>query len=128
MSHQYGCSVRCLSGQVTRTCAEDSALYSPSRYLLGCRFLLKRSFCLIDDRSESLLVAHRQLRQNLAIESNARRSQSFGEAAVGESVGPNGGVQPQYPKHPEIAFTRFAIAVGPVLTLHCCVFGVTEEL
>src|SRR5689334_24989663 len=49
------------------------------------------------------------------------------QAAVGHPVGASSGIQSLTPQHPEITFARFAIAVGPILALHGCVFGVTEE-
>jgi hypothetical protein len=82
---------------------------------------------LIDNRLERVLVADGKISQDLPIESDAGGFQSFGESAVGYSVGASGSVKPLDPQVTKGPFARFAVAIGPVFAFHGRVLGVTEK-
>jgi len=101
--------------------------FNDLRCLLRLRFLFQRAFRLFNDGGESFFVGHGQVGEDFAIQNNAGRFQTFSQAAVRHAIGASSGIQPLNPQHAEIAFSCFAIAVGPILTFHGRVFGVTEK-
>src|SRR5438552_11880464 len=88
------------------------------RRLLRFRFVLERGLHLLDDSLERGFVGDGEIGKNLAIESDVRGLQAFGETAVGETLRADGGVQALDPTITESALARFAIALGPLLSLH----------
>jgi hypothetical protein len=79
------------------------------------------------DLLEGRLIMNRDVRKNLAVDRDVRKFQPFNEAAVGDSLGTDGRTETGDPESAEIALTGFAIAVGPIFTLHLRVFRVAEE-
>src|SRR5205823_2357659 len=59
--------------------------------------------------------------------SNVGGLEAFGEPAVGQTLGADGGIEPLYPEIAESPFAGLAIAVGPILGLHRRVLRVTEK-
>src|SRR5579864_481624 len=102
--------------------------YNSRRFLLRLRLFVERALDLFDDRFESVRIVDRDVGQNFAVQAHAGGFQTFGEAAVSHTMRAGGGVQPLDPKITEGAFTRFAIAIGPILAFHGRVLGVTEKL
>ena len=82
---------------------------------------------MVDDPLERDFVRDGEIGKDLAIEPDIRCFQSFGEAAVGQPLRPDGSVEPLDPEITESAFAGFAVAIRPILGLHRRVFRVTEK-
>ena len=90
-------------------------------------FGFERGFRLIEDDFKSGFIGDGEIGKDLAIDLNIRGFDAFHEAAVGEAERAGGGVDALLPEHPEIAFPRLAVAIGPSFGLHHGILGVTEE-
>src|ERR1700730_2855738 len=101
---------------------------SPHPYQLCSFFLIQRSDRLIKDRFECCIVGDGEVREDFSINFNLRRSQSFDESTVGRAMLAARCINSLNPETPEISLPCFAITIGPRLSLHRCVFGVSEKL
>src|SRR6266496_1431737 len=79
---------------------------------LGGGFSNERVLGDPDQLAKSSGVLCGEIGQHLAIERHLCGLQSFHESAVSEAGGAGGGIDADLPQRPEIAFFRFAIAIG----------------
>ena len=73
---------------------------------------------LLAKGGESLCVVHSHIRQNLAVERDARLLQAVHKLAVRKSVHPCSRIDARYPQFAEIALFKFAPHIGIVARLH----------
>src|SRR5687768_11149786 len=74
--------------------------------------LRKRSAGLGDDRLERLALVHRDIGQDLAVEIDSGEFEAVHELAVGQALGPDGGVDALDPQGAEAALLHLAVAIG----------------
>src|SRR5207237_2165432 len=68
--------------------------FNESRCFFRFRLVLERALHLLDDRLERDFIGDREIGQDLAIKTDVRRFQSFGEPAVSETLGADRSIEP----------------------------------
>jgi hypothetical protein len=83
---------------------------------------------LLNNRCECRLVAHCEICEHFAVETDVRVIQTGDKAAVGHSMLTHGRVDPRNPEPAENALTISTIAIGILASTHDRLFGDPEDV
>jgi len=82
---------------------------------------------LLNNSRKGLLLIHREIRQNLAIDLDIGLLESGNQPAVGQAIGAGTRIDTGNPQRPELTLALFAVTVGVLLRLDNRLFGNTID-